>query len=232
MVVVIACLVAQGYCKLPGSHKNPAAIHEYYQILQYFYWLSIWRDQGKFLFKSGQQKFNLCMRPANERWRYTVTSYHISLRIILCMSPANERWCYTVTSSLIEDHSVYEPSQWEMALHYNVISHWLGANTEWSLWFTIPVHQAHGSKSIYALKNNLHMPCQYLYKPCKADIYCCKNKHMPTLKSHLPSQTCNHTFMCPGKDLHAQSIQAHLNVEHCYNVNLQGLITSCSRILL
>ena len=29
------------------------------------------------------------------------------------------------------DHSVYMPSQWEMALHCNAISHWLG--TEWSL---------------------------------------------------------------------------------------------------
>ena len=30
-------------------------------------------------------------------------------------------------------HSVYVPSQWEMALHCNAISHWLGAYTEWSL---------------------------------------------------------------------------------------------------
>ena len=73
-----------------------------------------------------------------------------SPRIILCMCPANERWHYTVTPSLIgwrihrmipariilypcKDHSVYVPSQWEMALHCNAISHWLGAYTEWSL---------------------------------------------------------------------------------------------------
>ena len=31
------------------------------------------------------------------------------------------------------DHSVYVPSQWEMALQYNAIAHWLGAYTEWSL---------------------------------------------------------------------------------------------------
>ena len=42
--------------------------------------------------------------------------------------------------------SVYEPSQWEMALQCNAISHWLGAYTEWSLycyciwvWNTSPV---------------------------------------------------------------------------------------------
>ena len=31
------------------------------------------------------------------------------------------------------NHSVHALSQWEMALHCNAISHWLGAYTEWSL---------------------------------------------------------------------------------------------------
>ena len=30
-------------------------------------------------------------------------------------------------------YSLYVPSQWEMALHSNAISHWLGIYTEWSL---------------------------------------------------------------------------------------------------
>ena len=29
---------------------------------------------------------------------------------------------------------VYAPGQWEMMLHCNVISHWLGTYTKWSLW--------------------------------------------------------------------------------------------------
>ena len=33
------------------------------------------------------------------------------------------------------DHFVYAPSQWEMALHCNAISHWLGAFSKWSLKF-------------------------------------------------------------------------------------------------
>ena len=33
--------------------------------------------------------------------------------------------------SLHRDHFVYEPSQWEMTLQCNVISHWLGAFTKW-----------------------------------------------------------------------------------------------------
>ena len=32
---------------------------------------------------------------------------------------------------------VYAPSQWETALHCNVISHWLGAYTKWSLFMIL-----------------------------------------------------------------------------------------------
>ena len=35
-----------------------------------------------------------------------------------------------------KDHFVHAPIQWEMALHCNAASHWLGAYTEWPL-FTI-----------------------------------------------------------------------------------------------
>ena len=31
------------------------------------------------------------------------------------------------------DHFVYAPSQWETTLHCNVVSHWLGAFTKWTL---------------------------------------------------------------------------------------------------
>ena len=34
---------------------------------------------------------------------------------------------------MIRDHFVYAPSQWEMALHCNTVSRWLGAYTEWSI---------------------------------------------------------------------------------------------------
>ena len=33
--------------------------------------------------------------------------------------------------------SMYAPSQWEMALQCNAISHWLGAYTEWSLFLSV-----------------------------------------------------------------------------------------------
>ena len=40
---------------------------------------------------------------------------------------------YVTILFMCRDHSVYPPSQWEMALHCNTVSHWLGAYTEWSL---------------------------------------------------------------------------------------------------
>ena len=46
---------------------------------------------------------------------------------ILCQTTYHQEEPYE------QDHSVYAPSQWEMALHCNAISHWLGAYTEWSL---------------------------------------------------------------------------------------------------
>ena len=39
----------------------------------------------------------------------------------------------------LRDHFVYAPSQWEATLHCNVVSHWLGTYTKWSLypWYLI-----------------------------------------------------------------------------------------------
>ena len=33
-----------------------------------------------------------------------------------------------------QDHSVYAPSQWQTTIQCNVVSHWLGAYTNWSLY--------------------------------------------------------------------------------------------------
>ena len=48
------------------------------------------------------------------------------------------RWLYSagpyiIHSTTIRDHFVYAPSQWEATLQCNVIPHWLGACTKWSL---------------------------------------------------------------------------------------------------
>ena len=68
---------------------------------------------------------------------------------------------------------------------------------------------------------NLYVPSQYLYKPCKAYVYCWENKYMPRLKNHLPSWAHNHKSLgALGQDLLAPGMQARLNVEPCYRVTL------------
>ena len=53
------------------------------------------------------------------------------------------------------DTFVYAPSQWETTLHCNIVSHWLGAYTKWSLHFITKVHAAflytklHSSNTIF-----------------------------------------------------------------------------------
>ena len=70
---------------------------------------------------------------------------------------------------------------------------------------------------IYVPCKNFHVPSQYLYKPCKAYVHCWEKKHMPRLKSHLPSRACNHKSLCAlRQDLHAPGMQTRLNVEPCH----------------
>ena len=72
---------------------------------------------------------------------------------------------------------------------------------------------------IYVSCKNFHVPSQYLYKPCKAYVYCWENKYMPRLKNHLPSRACNHKILCAlGQDLLAPGMRARLNVEPCHFV--------------
>ena len=49
---------------------------------------------------------------------------------------------------IYRDHFVHAPSQWEMTLQCNIISHWLGAYTKWSLHI----------RSAYAMYSGLMLP--------------------------------------------------------------------------
>ena len=79
---------------------------------------------------------------------------------------------------------------------------------------------------IYVPCKNFHVPSQYLYKPCKAHVYCWENKYMLRQKNHLPSQARNHKILCAlGQDLHAPGMQAPLDVEPC-TVGVWGWISN------
>ena len=78
----------------------------------------------------------------------------------------------------------------------------------------------HVVQKIYVPCTNVHMPSQYLYKPCKAYVYCWENKYMPSLKNHLPGRARNHKSLCAlEQDLYTQGMRASLNVEPCTCLN-------------
>ena len=52
---------------------------------------------------------------------------------------------------------------------------------------------------------NFHLPNQYLYKPCKAYVYCWENKYMPWLKSHLRSWAHDHKVYVPWDKIYMPS---------------------------
>ena len=77
---------------------------------------------------------------------------------------------------------------------------------------------------IYMPCENFYVPSQYLYKPCKAYVYCWENKYMPRLKNHLPSWAHHHKSLgALGQDLRAQGMRARLNVEPCYTGKMTSL---------
>ena len=51
---------------------------------------------------------------------------------------------WTHKSHRIRDHFVLAPNQWETMLQYNIISHWLGAFTKWSLPHISPSRASYG----------------------------------------------------------------------------------------
>ena len=67
----------------------------------------------------------------------------------------------TIAKSLLQlwlvsfrDHFVYAPSQCETTLHCNVVSHWLGTYTKWSLIIHTKLHYALQDHTSYELHSN------------------------------------------------------------------------------
>ena len=54
--------------------------------------------------------------------------------LIMILTASIISYCVIQWPVMGRDHFVYTPSQWETTLQCNVVSHWLGAFTEWSLY--------------------------------------------------------------------------------------------------
>ena len=90
----------------------------------------------------------------------TSDEYFMGLIIDVC----GINFVQSLVSVYLRHHFVYVPSQWEMALQCNAISHWLGKYTEWSLFplgtLRLLCNMVVSSK--YSLKT-LHIPPRARY---------------------------------------------------------------------
>ena len=78
---------------------------------------------------------------------FNYISSHMITQIKYLQSPWDS--IETLTPPLMlrsnRDHFVCAPSQWETTLHCNVVSHWLGAHTKWSLGRSV---RSHGDQAV------------------------------------------------------------------------------------
>ena len=98
------------------------------------------------------------------------------------MEEAHMNICLTIIA--LRDHFVYAPSQWEMTLQYNIISHWLDTCREWSL--TLMPHDHH------VISNHQQLDCMFnnsfrlISKKTSALLTLCDGN--PVVTSGFPSQ--------------------------------------------
>ena len=65
------------------------------------------------------------------KWATNMVTYTGEHPLMFCVSIL---LTVIMQHSMGRDHFVYAPSQWETTLQRNVVSHWLGAYTKWSLY--------------------------------------------------------------------------------------------------
>ena len=87
------------------------------------------------------------------------------------------------------DHFVYVTSQWEMTLHCNVISHWLGTCTKWSL-----VSFCNVTSSLIGWVHSQNDPCDTITMLVYTVIY---------LKLFVPYNHVDRIFPDPYKQYHS-----------------------------
>ena len=89
----------------------------------------------------------------------------------MILRPSSAKWrlfCSGLNFDKCKDRSVYTPSQWEMVLQYNAVSHWLGAYAEWSLQM---LHSQPQSSGITRSMPWLLMPKRSSQRANKFDVF-------------------------------------------------------------
>ena len=84
-----------------------------------------------------------------------------------------------------QHHLALMGNQWDASCEYSELPN---TSTGLDIRHLINMPVGHMVLKIYVPNKNFHVPSQYLYKPCKAYVYCWENKYIPRLKNHLPSR--------------------------------------------
>ena len=88
-----------------------------------FHWILFWRGQGPM---NKPSLFQIMV------WHQTGDKLLSEPMMTWCTSHISITGPWWVKAAFCRDHFVYAPSQWEMMLQCNIVSHWLGACTKWS----------------------------------------------------------------------------------------------------
>ena len=88
------------------------------------------------------------------RTKYVFMRAHALIYMYRCVC-THMFMCTPMCINQISHDSVYEPSQGQTTLHCNVVSHWLGAHTKWSLGFSwLPcIHYSNYALSEYVISD-------------------------------------------------------------------------------
>ena len=95
--------------------------------ITHYKWFQSYKFENTATSHRGQWADNHWILQALQKNLYVLTRYNTNHKDVL-VNQHQISFMYILRESF-----VYAPSQWEMTLQCNVVSHWLGAYTEWSL---------------------------------------------------------------------------------------------------
>ena len=139
-------------------HPHVTAVHRvaYCKELQLCYqiWYVIKNVSSTILILELRKPWPSCLIKPSVRFLYLVCDRHAMETFVIYMNTIH----LTGVSHVLQGLFVNVPSQWETALHCNVVFHWLGAYAKWSLvfihfWYHAQYWQGHlcfATKSITA----------------------------------------------------------------------------------
>ena len=110
-----------------------------------------------------------------------IVDYHDDWNFFLWFSIISSK-CYPYYSA--RDQFLHGPSQWKTVLQCNILSHWLGAYTKWSLQCSPIYHNTAYSIAITTDEYRDQTQNTYLISWSSQAVVCCIGSHLIYLSKH------------------------------------------------